>query len=62
MLCSNKFEDNNFDYQDPWSQVLANCAWAIRSTVHNILNSMPAQIVFDETCFLIYRLPLSIKK
>jgi hypothetical protein len=46
MLHSHKLEDRNFDYQDPWSQILANCAWAICSTVHSVLNATPAQIVF----------------
>jgi cation transport regulator ChaB len=46
MLRSFELEDHDFDYQDPWSQMLANCAWAIRSTVHSVLNATPAQIVF----------------
>jgi hypothetical protein len=46
MLRSHELEDHDFDYQDPWSQILANCAWAIRSTVHTVLNASPAQIVF----------------
>jgi hypothetical protein len=44
ILC--ELEDHEFDYQDPWSQILANCAWAIRYTVHSVLNATPAQIVF----------------
>jgi hypothetical protein len=46
ILCSYKLEDHDFDYQDPWSQILADCAWDIRSTVHSVLNATPAQIVF----------------
>jgi len=46
ILCSYKLEDHDFDYQDPWSQILANCGWAICSTVHSVLNGIPAQIVF----------------
>jgi hypothetical protein len=46
MLRSYELEDHDFDYQDPWSQILANCAWAICSTVHSVLNATPAQIVF----------------
>jgi hypothetical protein len=41
MLRSHELEDRNFDYQDPWSQILANCAWAIQSTLHNVLNATP---------------------
>jgi hypothetical protein len=46
MLRSYELENDDFDYQDPWSQILANCAWAICSTVHTVLNASPAQIVF----------------
>jgi hypothetical protein len=33
-------ENFEFDYNDPWSQILAN------STAHSILDATPAQIVF----------------
>jgi hypothetical protein len=46
MLRSYKLEDRDFDYQDPWSQILANCAWAICSTVYSVLNATPAWIGF----------------
>jgi cation transport regulator ChaB len=46
MLRSYELEDHDFDYQDPLLQILANCAWAIRSTVHSVLNATPVQIVF----------------
>jgi hypothetical protein len=41
-----RLENFEFDYNEPWSQILANCAWAIRSTAHSILDATPAQIVF----------------
>jgi hypothetical protein len=44
--CTYELEDHDFDYQDPWLQILANCAWAIHSTLHTVLNTTPAQIVF----------------
>jgi hypothetical protein len=34
------------DYNDPWSQIQADCAWQIHSTVHRILDATPLQIVF----------------
>jgi hypothetical protein len=43
MLRLHEFE---FDQQNPWSQILANCAWAISSTIHSVINATPAQIVF----------------
>jgi hypothetical protein len=46
VLRSYKLEDRDFDYQDPWSQILANCIWAICSTVQSVLYAKPAQIGF----------------
>jgi hypothetical protein len=37
MLCSYKLEDHYFDYQDPWSQILAK---------QSVLNAAPEQIVY----------------
>jgi hypothetical protein len=51
MLHSHKLEDSDFDNQDPCSQILANCSWAICSTVHSVLNATPAQIVFGRDMF-----------
>ena len=42
ILRSYKLGDHDFDYQDPWSQILANCTWDICSTVHT------AKIVFGQ--------------
>jgi hypothetical protein len=46
MICAYELESFEFDNYDPWSQILANCAWAISSTVHSILDTATAQIVF----------------
>jgi transposase InsO family protein len=46
MWRSYELEDHDFDYQDPWLQIIAKCAWAIGSTVLSVLNATPAQIVF----------------
>jgi hypothetical protein len=46
MIRTYKLENFEFDYNDPWSQILANCTWAIRSTANSILDATPAQIVF----------------
>jgi hypothetical protein len=62
MLRSYELEDHDFDYQDPWSQILANCAWAICSTVHSVLNATPTQIVFGRDMMFDISFPLSIKK
>jgi hypothetical protein len=39
MIHTYKLENFEFDYDDPWSQMLANCAWEIRLTVYTILDA-----------------------
>ena len=39
-------ENVTMDVKDPWSGILANAAWAIRSTVHTVLDATPGQIIF----------------
>ena len=46
MLRTKELEEHDFNYDDPWSSLLASCAWAIRSTVHTVLGATPAQVVF----------------
>jgi hypothetical protein len=46
MIRTYELENFELDYNDPWSQILADCAWAIRSTAHRILDATPANIVF----------------
>jgi hypothetical protein len=46
MIRTYKLGNFEFDYNDPWSQILANWAGEIRSTAHSILDGTPAQIVF----------------
>jgi hypothetical protein len=45
MICTYKLENFEFGYNDPWSQILANCTCAIHSTAHSILDATPAQIM-----------------
>jgi hypothetical protein len=46
MIRTYELEKYELDFNDPCSQILSNCAWAIRSTAHGILDATPAQIVF----------------
>jgi hypothetical protein len=46
MLRTRKLEHHDFNHQDPWSQILAKCAWAIRSIMHSVINPTPDQIIF----------------
>ena len=46
MLRTKQLEQYTFDAKDPWSYILAKCAWAVCSTVHLILDATPAQLIF----------------
>ncbi|CAJ1959749.1 unnamed protein product [Cylindrotheca closterium] len=40
MLRTNELEEFDFDYNDPWTQILSSCAWAIRSTIHTVMEAI----------------------
>ena len=46
MIRTYGFEGIYLDNDDPWSGILAECAWAIRSTVNTTIGATPAQVVF----------------
>ena len=46
MLQARNVKGLNLDTDDPWSEVLASVAYAIRSTYHTTLEATPAQLVF----------------
>jgi hypothetical protein len=46
MLRTCELEQYPFEDDDPWTDILAKCSWAIRSTVHLVLDATPAQLVF----------------
>ena len=50
MLCTKELQKHTFDEIDPWSEILASVAWAIRSTHHTILQASPAQLILVVTC------------
>ena len=35
------------DHIDPWGEILASIAWAVRSAYHSVLGATPAQLVFN---------------
>ena len=41
-----ELEKYQFPRGDPWSNILASAAWAIRSTVHTTLGAMPGQLIY----------------
>lgn len=47
MLRTNDLDNMNFDPVDPWGDILANVAWAIRSLYHSTLHATPGQLVFN---------------
>ena len=46
MIRTYELEELEWDCDDPWSRILSNCAWAIRSTAHTIMEATPGQLVF----------------
>ena len=46
MLRTYELEKHDFDTNDPWSDILTSCAWAIRATVHTVLDATPAQLIY----------------
>lgn len=39
-------EEYPFDLNDPWTGILTKCAWAIRSSIHTLMEASPGQLVF----------------
>ena len=52
MLRTKNLQQYDFDALDPWSDILASVAWAIRSTHHSTLKASPAQLVFNRDMLL----------
>ena len=46
MFRTHNLENMTFDAHDPWSDILASVAWAVRSTVHTTLDVTLGQLVF----------------
>jgi len=51
MLRTMMMEEVILDPEDPWSGILSELTWAIRSTSHSSLNATPGQIVFGRDIF-----------
>ena len=52
MLRTKELQKHTFDMIDPWSEILASVAWAIRSTHHTTLQASPAQFIFSRDMLL----------
>ena len=52
MLRTKNLQQYDFDALDPWNDILASVAWAIRSTHHSTLKASPAQLVFNRDMLL----------
>ena len=52
-----ELEEKELDTNDPWGHFLSAAAWAIRSTVHTMLDATPGQLVFGRNMLL----PIQIK-
>jgi Integrase zinc binding domain len=55
-----ELEEYEFPRGDPWSNVLASAAWAIRSTFHTTLGSSPGQLVYG--CAMLFANRKNIKE
>ena len=47
MLRTQDLDHHEFDPGDPWGDMLAEIAWAVRSLYHTTLNATPGQLVFN---------------
>ena len=57
MIRTHELENRDFDKHDPWSGILASCAWAIRSTISTVTGATPAQIVFGRDMLIDWATP-----
>ena len=46
MLRTKNIKSLDLDINDPWSEILASIAWAVRTTHHTTLGASPAQLVY----------------
>ena len=46
MLRTCELEDYPFEMEDPWTDIISKCAWAIRSTTHLVLGASPGELIF----------------
>jgi hypothetical protein len=46
MLRTQELEETPFNTTDPWSDILAKCSWALRSTFHTVARATPGQLIF----------------
>jgi len=47
-----ELDQKELDERKPWTSILADAAWAIRSTYHTVLDATPGQIVFGRDMVL----------
>ena len=46
MIRTKELDSYEFDYIDPWGEILSSVGWAIRASYHSTLQATPAQLVF----------------
>ena len=52
MLRTQNLQQQDFDCEDTWPNILASVAFAIRSSVHHTLGATPSQLVFNRDMIL----------
>ena len=55
MLVTKDLDTKAFDYIDPWCEILAYIAWAIRASYHCTVLATPGQAVLARICYLTSR-------
>ena len=48
MLATKDLENKEYDFIDPWGEILSSVAWAIRASYHSTLKASPGQLVFGQ--------------
>ena len=46
MLLTKNLKEQELDYIDPFGEILASIAWAVRASYNSATNATPAQLVF----------------
>lgn len=48
MLATKDLENMEYDFIDPWGEILSSVAWAIRASYHSILKASPGQLIYGQ--------------
>ena len=52
MLLTKNLSNREFDYINPWGDIISSISWAIRASYHHTLQATPGQLVFGRDMLL----------